>query len=136
MVVLSLLVCYDKKKAETGWISVADVNGVFQQFRTAAREQVRLPLAAQVYFSGDATPEQARELESYLRRRVRALMELLIREDELPKLEYLAAEGWLNPGLMEDGIDMAIRLKKPESYVWMLRWKAEHYGFSDRDFTL
>lgn len=115
---------------------MANADAVFQQYRTAAREQVRLPLAAQAYFSGEATPEQARELESYLRRRVRGLMELLIREDELPKLEHLAAEGWLNPGLIEDGIDVAIRQKKPESFVWMLKWKAEHYGFPDRDFTL
>ena len=135
MVVLGQYVCYDIGK-ETGWIAMGDVNAVFQRFHGAAREQVRLPLAAEAYFSGGATPEQARELERYLRRRVRALMELLIREDELPKLVQLAQKGWLNPGLTEDGLDMAIRLKQPESYVWMLRWKAEHYGFPDRDFTL
>ena len=115
---------------------MADVNAVFQQFRSASREQVRLPLAAQAYFSGKTSPEQTRELESYLRRRVRSFVELLIREDELPKLEQLAGAGWLNPGLVEDGLDMAIRLKKSEAYVWLLKWKAEKCGFSDRDFTL
>ena len=50
---------------------VADAEAVFQQFRSAAREQVRLPLAAQAYFSGEATPEQMRELESYLKRLTR-----------------------------------------------------------------
>ena len=115
---------------------MAGIDVVFRQFRSASRQQVRLPLAVDAYFSGEASPEQAQELESYLRRRVRYLMELLIREDELPKLEQLAQKGWLNLGLTEDGLDMAIRLKKPESYVWMLRWKAEHYGFPDRDFTL
>lgn len=113
---------------------VADVDAVFQQFRSAAREQVRLPLAAQAYFSGEATPEQTRELESYLKRRIRSLLELLICEDDLPKLEALA--DWLNPGLVEDGLDVAIRLKKAECYVWLLKWKAEHYGFADRDFSL
>lgn len=110
------------------------MDALFQQYRSAAREQVRLPLAAQAYFSGEATPEQMRELESYLKRRIRSLLELLICEDELPKLEALA--DWLNPGLVEDGLDMAIRLKKSESYVWLLKWKAEHWGFTDRDFTL
>lgn len=134
MVVLGLLVCYDIQ--EERWIPMADVNAVFQQFRAAAREEVRLPLAVQAYFSGEASSEQTRELERYLRRRVRSLVELLIREDDLPKLERLAGAGWLNPGLAEDGLDMAIRLKKSEAYVWWLKWKAENYGFSDRDFTL
>ena len=113
---------------------VADVDAVFQQFRSAAREQVRLPLAAQAYFSGEASPEQMRELESYLRRRIRSLLELLICEDEVPKLEALA--DWLNPGLVEDGLDAAIRQKKAECCVWLLKWKAEHCGFADRDFSL
>ena len=113
---------------------VADVDAVFQQFRSAAREQVRLPLAAQAYFSGEATPEQTRELESYLRRSIRSLVVLLICEDDLPKLEALA--DWLNPGLAEDGLDVAIRQRKAECYVWLLKWKAEHCGFADRDFSL
>ena len=115
---------------------MANADALFQQYRSAAREQVRLPLAAQAYFSGEASPEQMWELEGYLKRRIRSLMELLICEDELPRLEALATAGWLNPGLVEDGLDMAIRLKKSESYVWLLKWKAEHWGFADRDFTL
>ena len=113
---------------------MANADAVFQQFRTVAREQVRLPLAAQAYFSGEASPEQMWELESYLRRRIRSLLELLIYEDEVPKLEALA--DWLNPGLVEDGLDVAIRQKKAECYVWLLKWKAEHCGFADRDFSL
>ena len=40
---------------------MANADAVFQQFRTAAREQVRLPLAVEAYFSGETTPEQTRE---------------------------------------------------------------------------
>ena len=133
MVVVRLLVCYDRKN-EKGGIPMSKADAVFQQFRTAAREQVRLPLAVEAYFSGETTPEQTRELESYLKRRIRSFLELLIREDQLTKLEAIA--DWLNPGLAEDGLDMAIRLKKSEAFVWLLKWKAEHSGFSDRDFTL
>ena len=133
MVVLRLLVCYDRKN-EKGGIPMSKADAVFQQFRTAAREQVRLPLAVEAYFSGETTPEQTRELESYLKRRIRSFLELLIREDQLTKLEAIA--DWLNPGLAEDGLDMAIRLKKSEAFVWLLKWKAEHCGFSNRDFTL
>ena len=130
---MRLLVCYDRKN-EKGGIPMSKADAVFQQFRTAAREQVRLPLAVEAYFSGETTPEQTRELESYLKRRIRSFLELLIREDQLTKLEAIA--DWLNPGLAEDGLDMAIRLKKSEAFVWLLKWKAEHCGFSDRDFTL
>lgn len=115
---------------------MGNADAIFQQFQSAAREQVRLPLAAEAYFSGEATPEQTRELERYLKRRIRSVLELLIQEEELPKLERLAGAGWLNPGLIEDVLDMAIRLKKPEAYVWGLKWKADNYGFTDRDFTL
>ena len=113
---------------------MVNADAVFQQFRTAAREQVRLPLAVEAYFSEETTPEQTRELESYLKRRIRSFLELLIREGQLTKLETIT--GWLNPGLAEDGLDVAIRLKKSEAFVWLLKWKAEHCGFSDRDFTL
>lgn len=130
---MRLLVCYDRKN-EKGGIPMSKADAVLQQFRTAAREQVRLPLAVEAYFSGETTPEQTRELESYLKRRIRSFLELLIREDQLTKLEAIA--DWLNPGLAEDGLDMAIRLKKSEAFVWLLKWKAEHCGFSDRDFTL
>ena len=121
-------------KQKEGVDFVADVNALFQQFRSAAREQVRLPLAVQAYFSGEASPEQMRELEGYLRRRIRSLLELLICEDEVPKLEALAE--WLNPGVAGGGLDVAIRQKKAECYVWLLKWKAEHCGFADRDFSM
>ena len=113
---------------------MADVDAVFQQFRSAAREQVRLHLAVRIYFSGEASPEQMKEVECYLRRRIRSVLELLICEDEVPKLEALS--DWLNPGLAEDGLDVAIRQKKVECFVWLLKWKAERCGFADRDFSL
>ena len=113
---------------------MGDGNALYQSFLSAAREPVRLDLAARCYFSGEASPEESRELEAYLKRRVRPLMELLMQQDALPKLEQLA--GWLTPQLAEDGLDMAVRLKKTEAFVWLLRWKAEHSGFSDRDFSL
>ena len=113
-----------------------EMDTILQSFRSASRESVRLSLAVQGYFGGNPSPEQARELEGYLRRRVRSVVELLLIEDALPALERLAREGWLNPGLVEDGLDAAIRLKKTEGYVWLLRWKAGQYGFADRDFSL
>lgn len=109
---------------------------LFQKFQTAPREEVRLRLAVQGYFSGAGSPEQTQVLECYLRRRVRPLVELLLREDNLPQLEQTVRLGWLTPGILEDGLSLAIRLKHTEGYVRLLQWKAEQYGFTDRDFSL
>lgn len=115
---------------------MAGIEGILEQYRGAAREQVKLPLAVRAYFSGEANQEQTRELERYLKSRVRPMMALLLREGDLPRLEALARVGWLNPGLIEDGLDMAMELKSTEGFVWLLRWKAEHVGFADREFPL
>ena len=115
---------------------MGDGTALYQSFLSATQEPVRLDLAVRCYFGGEVSTEASRELEAYLKRRVRPLMELLMRQDALPKLEQLSSAGWLSPQLVEDGLDMAIRLKKTEAFVWLLRWKAEHSGFPDRDFSL
>lgn len=115
---------------------MTEMDGLLQKFQSAAREEVRLRLAVEGFFSGGGTPEQKQILESYLRRRVRPMVELLLREDNLPQLEQTVRLGWLTPGILEDGLSLAIRLKHTEGYVRLLQWKAEQYGFTDRDFSL
>lgn len=115
-------------------MSEADI--LFQRFETTRQEAVRLRLALELFFRGDADPEQTRKLEGYLRRRIRSALELLLREDSLPGLERLASRDWLDAGLVEDGLNLAISLRKTEAYVWFLCLKAEKYGFHDRDFSL
>lgn len=115
-------------------MSEADV--LFQKFQSAPREDVRLGLALEGYFSGLATEAQNQVLEDYLRRRLRPAMELLLREGRTEELEQLLEQGWLTAGLLEDGLSLAISLKSTEGFVLLLRRKAELVGFSDRDFSL
>lgn len=115
---------------------MSQTDALFHSFETTRQEPVRLNLALQLFFRGDASPEQTQKLEAYLKRRIRSALEVLLREDDLPGLKRLASAGWLNEGLVEDGLKMAISLKKTEGYVWFLRLKAEKYGFRDRDFSL
>ena len=115
-------------------VSEADI--LFQKFQSAPREDVRLELALEGYFSGLADETQKQALESYLRRRLRPAMELLLREGRTEELEQLLEQGWLTAGLLEDGLSLAISLKSTEGFVLLLRRKAELVGFSDRDFSL
>ena len=115
---------------------MSETDALFQKFQSASREDVRLGLALEGYFSGQATEAQNQVLEDYLRRRLRPAMELLLREGRTEELEQLLEQGWLTAGLLEDGLSLAISLKSTEGFVLLLRRKAELTGFSDRDFSL
>lgn len=115
---------------------MSETDALFQKFQSASREDVRLELALEGYFSAQATEAQNQVLEDYLRRRLRPAMELLLREGRLEELEQLLEQGWLTAGLLEDGLSLAISLKSTEGFVLLLRRKAELVGFSDRDFSL
>lgn len=115
---------------------MSETDVLFQKFQSASREDVRLELALEGYFSGLTDETQKQALESYLRRRLRPAMELLLREGRLEGLEQLLEQGWLTAGLLEDGLSLAISLKSTEGFVLLLRRKAELVGFSDRDFSL
>ena len=115
---------------------MAETDALFQKFQSASREDLRLGLALEGYFSELADETQKQALESYLRRRLRPAMELLLREGRTEELELLLDQGWLTAGLLEDGLSLAISLKSTEGFVLLLRRKAELAGFSDRDFSL
>lgn len=109
----------------------------YQKFMASRQEPVRLELALQGYFLSEEIPEAQRNaFTDYLRRRIRPAAEALIQRDELPKLQVLEAQGWMNASLIEDCLRMAIRLKKTEAFIWLLGVKAEKYGFADRVFDL
>lgn len=115
---------------------MSETDALFQKFQSAPREDVRLGLALEGYFSGLADETQKQALESYLRLRLRSAMELLLREGRTEELEQLLDQDWLTAGLLEDGLSLAISLKSTEGFVLLLRRKAELAGFSDRDFSL
>lgn len=115
---------------------MSEMDGLFARFQSASREDLRLGLALEGYFSGLADETQKQALESYLRRRLRPAMELLLREGRTEELEQLLDQSPLTAGLLEDGLSLAISLKSTEGFVLLLRRKAEMVGFSDRDFSL
>lgn len=115
---------------------MSEMDGLFARFQSAPREELRLGLALEGYFSGQADETQKQAFKSYLRLRLRSAMELLLRQGQLEELEQLMAQGWLTPGLLEDGLKLTIECKSTEGFVLLLRQKAEQVGFPDRDFSL
>ncbi|MGN0978015.1 MAG: hypothetical protein ACI4PH_08175 [Faecousia sp.] len=115
---------------------MTDGEMLYQKFRASSQEPVRLELALQGFFLEEADETPRQEFANYLKRRIRPAAEALIKADDLPKLQTLEELGWLNANLVEDCLEMAIRLKKTQAFLWLLGVKAEKYGFPDRNFDL
>lgn len=111
-------------------------DAIYHSFERTTQESLKLNMALQGFFEDDVSPEHAQAYEAYLKRRLRSVLEVLLRSDDLPRLETLASMGWLNEGMIEDGLRLAVELKKTEPFVWFLRLKAETCGFHDRDYSL
>lgn len=112
-------------------------NALYQKFKTSAQPAVRLELALQGFFCEDGfTDAQRRAFGDYLKLRIRPAAEVLIQRDALDKLQVLEAQGWMNGAVVEDCLNMAIRQKKTQAFLWLLELKTEKYGFRDRDFDL
>lgn len=110
---------------------------LYQRFMSASREPVRLELALRGFFAeGELEDIQHRTFADYLKRRIRPAMESLMKADNLSGLRKIESLGWLDEKLTEEGLDMAIRLKKTEIFIWLLGIKADKYGFRDRSFEL
>lgn len=116
---------------------MADGNALYQRFASSRQEAVKLQLALQGYFMESGIQDHQRQaFEDYLKRRIRPAAQALIQSDDFLKLQKLEEQGWLNAGLVEDCLDTAIQRKKTEAFIWLLRLKAEKYGFPDRTFDL
>lgn len=112
-------------------------NALYQKFKTSAQPAVRLELALRGFFGeNELTDSQREAFGAYLKLRIRPAAEVLIREDELDKLQALEAMGWIDGAVTEDCLNIAIRLKKPQAFIWLLGVKTEKYGFQDRNFDL
>lgn len=109
---------------------------LYQRFTASAQEPVRLELALKGYFEEESGEEYREAFEAYLKRRIRPAVEALMKADDLPKLQKIEELGWLDAGLVEDCLEMAIRLKKTQAFIWLLGIKAEKHGFPDQAFDL
>ena len=107
---------------------------LYQKFRSARREDVRLAAALRGYFHEGE--EHREEYFSYLSRRLRPAAEALIETNRVGELAQLEEKGLFTPELTDEFLHTAITLGRPELIVWLLRQKETRFGFRDRDFRL
>ena len=112
-----------------------ELESLYTAFTASQQEPVRLDLALRAFF--DETDDGRRAVyERYLRRRLRPALAALVSADDTERLEKIAALGWLEEGAVESALALAQREGKTAALVFLLRWKGEHYGYRDWDFSL
>lgn len=109
---------------------------LLQKFCTASRENVRLAAALRGYYipgcAGEAEKEQ---YLAYLCRRVRPTVQALMEENRVLELEDFEEKAGFTADMVDEFLQKAMELDRPEVIVWLLRRKQQRYGFRDRDFS-
>lgn len=108
----------------------------YQKFTVSKQEPLRLSIALEGFLREDTDAEARSAYREYLRRRLQPAAAALIEADSAAGLDRLAAEGWLGEKLTDELLHTAREKRKTAALVWLLRWKGEHYGFPDKDFSL
>lgn len=111
---------------------------LYEKFKSTGQERVKLSLALEGFFDETSGCMEDAKLaySQYLRRRIRPAMELLIREENIQKMEQLEKNNWFGRNELESFIRTARKEQKLESLVWLMKLKDDKYGYTDRDFTL
>lgn len=118
-----------------------DTDMIYEKFRNTGQEKIKMACALEGFFQkktplSDEERKIHGEYENYLRRRIRPVMEYLILEEDLEKIEELEKYGWWGKTELEQFLNVALKQQKVESLVWLLNLKDCKYGYEDRDFTL
>lgn len=105
----------------------------YQKFQQSKQEPLRLSIALEEFFR-DGDPIRHAAYEQYLHRRLQPAVQQLVESDDTQGLSRLAP--WFNARQTDAFIALAREKQKTAALVWLLRWKGEHYGFPDKDFSL
>lgn len=109
----------------------------YEKFLTTKQEALKLRIALEEFFSNDNLEERERRAyETYLQKRIRPAIEVLIEKEEAEKILQLESLGWFRESELEHFLDMAGKKGRPVSWMTLLKIKKEKYGFHDRDFSL
>ena len=108
----------------------------FRKFEASKQAAVKLSIAAEDFFREDLPENWEKAYGAYLQQRIRPAAELLIREEDIEKLQTLCELQWFPDQQLDDFLQLACREHKLCAYVWLLKRKREKLGFSPRDFSL
>ena len=107
----------------------------YRKFQESKQEAVKLTIALSGYFL-ETDPQRKDAYGRYIQRRIRPAMEQLLGSEEFEKLEALDRLGWFGGREVDDLIQVVRGKQMVSGLVWLLKWKQENGGFSDRDFSL
>ncbi len=110
----------------------------YEKFMETKQAPLKLRLALEGYLSpGEQGEEKERQAyEDYLRRRVRPAVEMLMEQNRIEDILRMEEQGWFGARELDEFISMAAKKGKTACWMDLVRRKAEHYGFPDRDFSL
>jgi len=115
----------------------SDPEWLINKFKTSAQPPIRLAAAMYGTFLSDKTTEEQRAVFiKYLKERPKIACEMLIALDQIQELTTLDALQPFSMEVVNDLIVYAVRCRRTEAAVWLLRLKKQRYGFSDRDLSL
>ena len=112
-------------------------NIMYQKFLSSQQAAVRLELALCGYFTEEGfTSAQKQAFADYLQMRIRPALQSLISQEDTDRILRMDALGWINGAMVEEGLLYATQQKKTQSFICLLKIKAEKFGFHDRNFDL
>lgn len=109
---------------------------LYRKFQETGQEKRKLEIALEGFFMEKGEEARKEVYGTYLKRRIRSAMEVLIRSEDVGKMEVLEQQGWFGAKELEGFLRTARAEKSLSALAWLLRLKDEKYGYEDRDFTL
>lgn len=113
--------------------SSLSTEALLQKFAASSREDAKLALALIGYFSHTT---QNAPYETYIKRRLRPAVLALMEETRIPEMEALHALSPFSLEMVDEFLNAAIAMNRPEVIVYFLHLKESLFGFPDRDFSL
>lgn len=106
---------------------------IYQKFLSSEQAAVRLDLALNGFFSEEGfTSQQKQKFADYLKTRIRPAIQRLIEQEDTVKIQRMSALDWMSASVVEETLLYAIRQKKTQSFLCLLKIKTEKYLFCDR----
>lgn len=112
-------------------------DSLYARFSGSTRQDVRLAAALRGFFLPEGVSDHQREeFGTYLKKRLRPAITALIESDSIFELEKARELGWFTAPLVDEFLNVSVKMRKSEITVWFLGLKSRDYGFTDRDLTL
>ncbi len=113
------------------------VQSVFQRFSRSQQEPLKIACALFCFFSDEALSDrETKELERYIRIRIRNIVEALIEEDAPEKIDRLYHFGWFGENECNTFIQIARERKKLQALIYLCTLKNDHYGYREQEWKL